>query len=44
MNVLHERPHSPFNAMVTALSRILAEFSREVAAAIQDVYQNEHGK
>ncbi len=31
-------------AMVTALSRTLDDFSREVAAVIQDVYQKEHGK
>lgn len=35
---------SDVKAMVTALSRTLADFSREVAAAIQDVYQKEHGK
>jgi len=35
---------SDIKAMVTALSRTLADFSREVAAAIQDVYQKEHGK
>jgi len=35
---------SDVKAMVTALSRTLTDFSREAAAAIQDVYQKEHGK
>jgi uncharacterized lipoprotein YmbA len=35
---------SDIKAMVKALSRTLADFSREVAVAIQDIYQKEHGK
>ena len=31
-------------AMVKTLSRTLADFSREVATTIQDVYQKEHGR
>ena len=35
---------SDVQTMVTALSQTLTDFSREVAAVIQDVYQKEHGK
>jgi uncharacterized lipoprotein YmbA len=35
---------SEVKAMVRALSQTLTDFSREVATAIQDVYQKEHGR
>jgi uncharacterized lipoprotein YmbA len=35
---------SEVKAMVRALSQTLTDFSREIATAIQDVYQKEHGR